>query len=141
MAVIQDADIRLALRKVAKTAAAWPAATHCSYENQDFEKPDPPALFVEETLFPVDERIIATGCIQADGYVQYNIWLPKNGGTKPADTLRAQLKALFQPASSIQSATPNIDIQIVRSYPVPVLYDEQWALYPFHVVYRCFAFK
>jgi hypothetical protein len=99
--MVDYVQIRLAFRKVLLAISGLPPKERRSWENRTFNPPNPPALWVREALLPVREFAVATGMVQFDGIMVYDVIAPANKGTEDAEDLSKLIADAFKPATGL----------------------------------------
>lgn len=85
-----------------------------AYENQPFEAPNPPALWLRETWMPAVEKKVATGMARVEGIFQFDCVDGVGNGTEAVEALAKIIGDAF-PASSAVTDNKGTQIVIVRT--------------------------
>lgn len=109
-----------------------------AWENREFTPPNPPSLWIRETLMLADETLPANNTLEAIGYVQYDVFGVKGRGTEDAEGVAKTIKAQFPPATGL--ANSNAQVSITKSRVLPGREDaELWWSIPVQIFFRAYA--
>lgn len=131
--------IRQVLREKLLTVPGVPPTDRFKAENRRFDPPNPPDLWMRETLMVSSEFLVANKCIEIVGRMQYDIFVPAGSGTEAAETLAKEIKDTFQPAQSINSQGVSLEVDQVSSSGA--IQDPVWYMIPVSIRWRTYAFK
>src|SRR5262245_7541318 len=120
--------IRQVLREKLLTVPGIPPPERFKAENRRFDPPNPPDLWLRETIMVTSEFLAANHCIEIIGRVQYDVFVPAGSGTEAAETLVTNIKDVFAPAHSVNSQGVSFEIDQVQSSQG--MQDETWYMIP-----------
>lgn len=139
--------IRVAVRKRLLAGTALPfgdgvdQAKRIAWENRDFTPPDPKSgdvLWIRETLVPALERQSGSNMLEFDGYVQFDVFVPRGRGTENAERM---IKAIGDKLKPATSTVDPVAVHIMRAEALQGVDDGTWYGIPFQVTVKAFGPK
>lgn len=96
---IPHSKIRRALRKQVLKAPSVPTAANRSWENRNFVPPNPAstALWMREVYLPNGSPQVATNTVEAVGFMDFQVLVPKGTGTDDAEAVVESMSSQFMP--------------------------------------------
>ena len=131
---------RAALRTQLLTVPSLPPV---AWQNRVFDPPNPPALWIKESLMPTTETLSSFGSIGMNGLVRENgmyqlmVFAPAKEGTTAAETLAESLRDTFKPGTSL-AATGGVYVRCRSAEIKSPLSDATWYSLPVQVGYFLF---
>jgi len=130
--------VRQVMREILLIADPYVKAPVIHYENRHFTPPNPPDVYVKETMQPAPERMPSFGLIESRGLTRYDVFTPEGSGTEKAEDIAMNIATVFQPSTgkTSQGVTLAFD-RAERKQGRKV--DSAWWMIPVVITWRTYT--
>lgn len=136
--MVDNRQVRLALRNKVLTTAGIPAEGKRAYENRDFSPPTDGSVWLRERFVPVTERLVATELFGATGLYIIDVIVKEGSGTTVAEDLARMIRNTMKPQ---YITTPQVAVYVDRVEPRPgIVIENLWYVISSEITWRAYEF-